>query len=204
MNSKLNNLYNYLLKRKMTKYARMVERMSGDDNTSLLDNVPDDVIAFMIAFLEVCKDSLGHLKTLHSDLNDLENSSDDKDFDEDKESEEDDLSEEINLKDLMDKRKDSATERKRIMMDAEKNRKSVKDTIDLFDLENNSLLTEDISMVHQFMLKERPRAAYWYDDFRKYMLDNIFDGNDSSMLAKTFYRILAATSVQRNPKLILI
>ena len=65
MNSKLNNLYNYLLKRKMTKYARMVERMSGDGNTSLLDNVPDDVIAFMIAFLEVCKDSLGHLKTLH-------------------------------------------------------------------------------------------------------------------------------------------
>ena len=33
------------------------------------------------------------------------------------------------------------------------------------------------------------------------MLHNVFGGDDNTMLAKTFYRILAATSVQRNPKI---
>ena len=211
MKKEIIRLHKFFANRGMKKYAKMVEDMSFGDERRLLNNVPNDIIAFIIAFLEVCEDSMGYLKTLHSDLNDLEENSDD--LENSSDDEEMGLEEDLGVdktpkklkdripKELMDKREESATERKKIIMDAEKSRKTNKETVDLFDIDKNTLITEDIQMVHEFMLKENPRAMFWYDDFRKYMLHNVFGGNDNTMLAKTFYRILAATSAQRNPRI---
>lgn len=211
MKKEIIRLHKFFASRRMKKYAKMIEDMSFGEEKRLLDNVPDDIIAFTIAFLEVCEDSLGYLKTLHSDLSDSEESSGDLESSAD--DEEISLEEGLSVdktpkslkdkipKELADKREESASERKKIILDAEKARKTNTETVDLFDITKNTLITEDIEMVHDFMLQENPRAMFWYDDFRKYMLHNVFGGDDDTMLAKTFYRILAATSVQRNPKI---
>ena len=167
--------------------------LNSKENPGLLSLVPDDVLIFTIAFLDVCKDSLGYIETLYNDMNLNVNNSDDQEmFDgEDKE-----------VKDMLDEalkqRELSSTKRKDFVM-KNKGRRSDSVMKDLDLLMSELDLTKDIDLVHKYMERTNPEAKNWYVNFRRYMKENIL-GEEDGLLSKTFYRILATTSAQRNPE----
>ena len=187
MKNKINLLIKFLNNNNFKKYAKDLENIIEYSEVYDLEDVPIDVFAFTLAYLEICDDSLGYLKTLYEDLNEIENMAEDDEFSSEKEKD---------LEDIEKAREESTLARRKIIDDnpGKRTEKLLKE----FDL-RKKILRKDIFLVHDFMEKHNPNAKLWYDNFRKYMRDNIFDGNDDTLLAKTFYRILAATSVQKNP-----